>query len=148
MKEKSSLLADHHRLAMVNLAVEDDRRFKASNIEFKLPRPSYTIDTLTWISEKYPDRRFIPILGQDNLHTLHRWKNPEALLDQYTIYMYPRPDSAPGKFDQHPSIRLVNAPLITVSSSFIRQGIKDGHDMRHFVPEKVWKYIEEMNFYR
>jgi len=148
LKEKSTLLADHHRLAMVNLAIEDDRRFKSSNIEFKLPQPSYTIDTLTYLGEKYPARTFIPILGSDNLPTLHKWKNWEALLSQYNIYIYPRPGTPASPHDKHPSLTRVDAPLITVSSSFIRKGIKDGHDMRYFVPEKVWKYIVEMNFYR
>ncbi len=148
LKEKSTLLADHHRLTMVNMAVEDDRRFKSSNIEFKLPKPSYTIDTLTYLSEKFPGKRFIPVLGSDNLPTIHKWKNWEALLSQYTIYIYPRPGSAPSQFDHHASLIRVDAPLITVSSSFIRKGIKEGRDMRYFLPEKVWKYITEMNFYR
>ena len=148
LKEKSSLLPDHHRLAMVNLAIEDDKRFKSSNIEFKLPRPSYTIDTLTYLSEKYPGKQFIPILGSDNLPTLHKWKNWETLLSQYTIYIYPRPGTNPGPHDKHPSLKWVDAPLITVSSSFIRKGISEGRDMKYFLPEKVWKYITEMNFYR
>ena len=148
LKEKSSLLPDHHRLAMVNLAIEDDRRFKSSNIEFKLPRPSYTIDTLTYLSEKYPGKQFIPILGSDNLPTLHKWKNWEALLSQYTIYIYPRPGTEPSPHDKYPSLIRVDAPLITVSSSFIRKGISEGRDMRYFLPEKVWKYIVEMNFYK
>jgi nicotinate-nucleotide adenylyltransferase len=148
LKEKSSLLPDHHRLAMVNLAIEDDRRFKSSNIEFKLPKPSYTIDTLTYLAEKYPGKTFILILGSDNLPTLHKWKNWEALLSQYRLYIYPRPNTITSLFDNHPSLTMVDAPLITVSSSFIRKGIADGHDMRYFLPEKVWKYVEEMNFYR
>jgi len=147
LKEKSSLLPDHHRLSMVNLAIEDDRRFKSSNIEFKLPTPSYTIDTLTYLAEKYPGKTFIPILGSDNLPTLHKWKNWEALLSQYNLYIYPRKNTIPSLFDNHPSLTRVDAPLITVSSSFIRKGIAEGHDMRYFLPEKVWKYIVEMHFY-
>ena len=147
LKEKSSLLADHHRLSMVNLAVEDDIRFKSSNIEFKLPKPSYTIDTLAYLSEKYPGRQFIPILGSDNLPTLHKWKNCEALLSQYKILIYPRPGTSPSPYDNHPSLSWVDAPLITVSSTFIRKGIREGRDMRYFLPEKVWRYIEEMHFY-
>jgi nicotinate-nucleotide adenylyltransferase len=148
LKEKSSLLADHHRLVMVNLAIEDDKRFKSSNIEFKLPKPSYTIDTLTYLSEKFPGKQFIPILGSDNLPTLHRWKNWEALLAQYKILIYPRPGTSPSPYDKHPSLSWVDAPLITISSTFIRKGIREGRDMRYFLPEKVWKYIEEMNFYK
>jgi len=148
LKEKNSLLADHHRLALVNLAVEDDRRFKSNNIEFRLPRPSYTIDTLTYLSEKYPLKEFVLIAGSDSLTTFHKWKNPRSILDQYKIYVYPRPESSHGQFDDHPSVIRTNAPMITISSSFIRQGIKEGKNMRHFLPEKVWRYIDEMNFYR
>jgi nicotinate-nucleotide adenylyltransferase len=148
LKEKSTLLADHHRLAMVNLAIEDDTRFKSSNIEFKLPKPSYTIDTLTYLGEKYPKREFILIAGTDILPSFHKWKNYEELLKQYRFYIYPRPDAGKSRFDGHPSLTYVDAPLITLSSSFIRQGIKEGRDMQHFLPGKVWKYIREMNFYK
>jgi len=148
LKEKSSLLAGHHRLAMVNLAIEDDPRFRPSNIEFKLPQPSYTIDTLTYLSEKFPGKAFALIAGSDNLKSFHKWKNYKELLRQYKVYLYPRPDSGSSSFDKHPSITRVDAPLITISSSFIRHGIHDGRNMRYFLPEKVWKYVEEMNFYR
>jgi nicotinate-nucleotide adenylyltransferase len=147
LKEKSTLLADHHRLAMVNLAVEDDPRFRSSNIEFKLPQPSYTIDTLTYLAEQYPGREFIPIIGSDSIATFRKWKNWEVLLANYRFFVYPRPES-PVPEGAHPSFIPIGAPLITLSSSFIRQGIREGRDMRHFVPEKVWKYIVEMNFYR
>ena len=148
LKEKITLLADHHRLAMVNMAIEEDRRFKSSNIEFKLPQPSYTIDTLTYLSEKYPGKEFVLIAGSDNLPTFHKWKNYEELLRQYQIYLYPRPETTVSQFDQHPAITRVNAPLITISSSFIRKGISDNKNMRYFLPDNVWKYIEEMHFYK
>jgi nicotinate-nucleotide adenylyltransferase len=148
LKDKATLLKDHHRLALVNLAVEDDARFKSSNIEFKLPKPSYTVDTLTYLQEKYPKRQFVPIIGSDNLATFHKWKNWEALTSLYRFYVYPRPGAETSRFDQHPSFQFVDAPLITVSSSFIRQGIKEGKEMRYFLPERVWQYIREMNFYR
>ena len=148
LKEKSTLLADHHRLALVNLALEEDARFRSSGIEFKMPQPSYTIDTLTYLSEKFPGREFVLITGSDNLPTFHKWKNYEVLLSQYKIYLYPRPDTTPSPFDQHPSITRVDAPLITISSSFIRNGIREGKNMRYFLPEKVWRYVEEMHFYR
>lgn len=148
LKEKSSLLADHHRLAMVNLAIGDDPRFRSSKIEFKLPQPSYTIDTLTYLAEKHPGRQFIPIIGSDNISSFKKWKNWEVLLDLHRFYVYPRADSASGAPWNHPSFIPVDAPLITLSSSFIRQGIKAGKDMRYFLPEKVFHYIQEMNFYR
>ena len=148
LKEKSSLLADHHRLFMVNLAIEDDRRFKSSNIEFKLPQPSYTIDTLTYLGEKYPSREFILIAGTDILPSFHKWKNFGELLKQYRFYIYPRPGSGKSEFEGHPSFVNVDAPLISLSSSFIRQGIREERNMQYFLPEKVWKYLLEMNFYR
>ncbi len=147
LKEKSTLLADYHRLTMVNLAIEDDPRFKSSNIEFRLPQPSYTIDTLTYLSEKYPGKEFVLIAGSDNLATFHKWKNHEELLRQYPVYCYPRHDTQPGRFDHHPSVKMVNAPLITISSSFIRKGIAENKNMRYFLPDKIWKYIGEMHFY-
>ena len=133
---------------MVNLAIEDDKRFRSSNIEFKLPQPSYTIDTLTYLSEKHPEREFVLIAGGDSLATFHKWKNPEALLEQYRVYLYPRPGTRPGQFDNHPSVVPVEAPLLTISSSFIRESIRTGRNMSHFLPDKVWKHIQEMNFYK
>lgn len=148
LKEKTTLLPDHHRLAMVNLAIEDDPALKSSNIEFKMPKPSYTIDTLTYLTEKYPEKEFILIAGTDILPTFHKWKNHEELLKQYRFYLYPRPATAAGPFDNHPSFTFVDAPLITLSSSFIRAGIGEGKNMQHFLPERVWKFIREMGFYR
>lgn len=148
LKEKSSLLPDVNRLYMVNVAVEDEPKFKASNIEFHLPQPSYTIDTMTYITEQYPDKEFVLIAGSDTLPTLHKWKNYEQLLDQYSFYIYPRPDVSKSPFDDHPHVSFVNAPLIEVSSSFIREAIKDGKNMQYFLPVKVWDYIEKMGFYR
>jgi len=148
LKEKSTLLEDHHRLAMANIAVEDDPRFRASNIEFHLPKPSYTIDTLTYLREKYPHKEFILIAGSDTLPTLHKWKNYEQLLEQYPFYIYPRPFTEKSPYDHHPHIHFVPAPLIEISSSFIRKGISEGKNMSYFLPDKVWKYIEEMHFYK
>ena len=148
LKEKATLLADHHRLAMVNLAIEEDSRFRSSNIEFKLPLPSFTIDTLAYLAEKFPGKKFVLIAGSDNLPTFHKWKNYEELLRRYHIYLYPRPETGSTPFDNHPSISRVNAPLITLSSSFIRKAIQDGKNMRYFLPDKVWMYIDEMNFYK
>ncbi|MEI6901066.1 MAG: nicotinate (nicotinamide) nucleotide adenylyltransferase [Bacteroidota bacterium] len=148
LKEKSTLLADHHRLAMANIAVEDDPRFRASSIEFHLPQPSYTIDTLTYISEKHPEKEFVLIAGADNLPSFHKWKNHEQILEYYQLYIYPRPLAGSSPFDNHPHIHFTAAPLVEISSSFIRDGIRQGKNMLHFLPEKVWKYIDEMHFYR
>ena len=148
-KEKGSLLADHHRLAMVTIAVENDARFKASNIEFHLPQPSYTIDTLTYLKEKYPEKAFVVIAGADQLPSFHKWKNWETLLEHYEVYVYPRPgfENIPEVFVNHPSIKIVNAPIMEISSSFIRQTIKEGKRVDYLLPEKVYRYVQEMHFY-
>jgi nicotinate-nucleotide adenylyltransferase len=147
LKQKSSLLDERQRLQMVRIAVEESSRLKASDIEFKLPQPSYTINTLTHLKEKYPSTDFALIMGSDNLKTFHKWKNFEEILKQYELYVYPRPGSPENPFLKHASVKMVNAPLIELSSTMIRQAIKDKKDMRYFVPEPVWRYIKEMHFY-
>ncbi len=147
LKEKKSLLADYHRLALVNIAVEDHYRFRATDIEFKMPRPSYSIDTLTWLSEKYADRQFVVICGTDVFPSLHKWKNYNEILNQYQLYVYPRPGFEMGEFEGHPAIRIFKAPLLEISSSFIRKGIKEKKNMAFWMPEKVYEYILEMHFY-
>jgi nicotinate-nucleotide adenylyltransferase len=147
LKDKQSLLPDHHRLALVNIAISEDSRFRVSDIEFKLPRPSYTIDTLTHLQEKYPDRQFVLVGGTDMLPSLHKWKNWEAILEYYRLYLYPRHESDKHELTDHPSITLVNAPRMEISSSFIRESIRQGKNMTWFLPEKVYDYIREMHFY-
>jgi nicotinate-nucleotide adenylyltransferase len=147
LKEKSSLLPDHHRLALVNTAISDDQRFRVSDIEFKLPRPSYTINTLTNLQEKYPDRQFILVGGTDMLTSLHKWKNWESILEYYRLYLYPRHGSDLHELTRHPSVTLVNAPRMEISSSFIRDSIRQGKNMAYFLPDEVYKYICEMHFY-
>jgi nicotinate-nucleotide adenylyltransferase len=147
LKEKRTLLAGHHRYAMVQLAVEDQVRIKASNFEFSLPIPSYTIDTLVRLEEKYPRNEFILIAGTDIFPTFHKWKNHEALLENFNFYVYPRKGSDAGAFAAHPHVRLFPAPLMELSSSFIRQALRKGKDIRYFLPGKVYDYIREMHFY-
>jgi nicotinate-nucleotide adenylyltransferase len=152
-KKKETLLADHHRLYMSQLAVGDNDRLKASDIEFKLPVPSYTIDTLTYLKEKYLKNEFCLVMGADNLFTLHKWKNAGELVSKYPIYVYPRrelkkPSSLLlSQLLLAADIHHVNAPLMEISGTFIRDGIKNGKDMSYFLPEPVWKYIKEMHFY-
>jgi nicotinate-nucleotide adenylyltransferase len=148
LKQKSTLLPDYQRLEIVNRALGEYSRFKASNIEFSLPQPSYTVDTLAYLDEKYPERQFALIMGEDNLESLHKWKNFELLLEQRQLMVYPRPDCNPGAFHSHRNVKLIDAPLIEVSSSFIRKSIKNGKDVRFFMPQKVWEYVDEMNFYK
>jgi nicotinate-nucleotide adenylyltransferase len=153
LKKKESLLADHHRLSMVRLAIGDNDKLKSSDIELKLPIPSYTIDTLTYLGEKYSNNEFCLVMGQDNMITLHKWKNALELVRKCPIYVYPRPDTIKPNsqmLDQllkEADIHEVNAPLMDISGTFIRQGIKEGKDMSYFLPQPVWKYIKEMHFY-
>jgi nicotinate-nucleotide adenylyltransferase len=148
LKQRNQLLDDYQRLHLVNLALRDFPRFKACNIEFKMPKPSYTVDTLAYLDEKFPDRQFVLIMGEDNLETLTKWKNYEQLLEKRQILIYPRPNSKVTEFHHHKNIKQVNAPMMEISSSFIRKAISEGKDIRFFLPEKVWDYVVEMNFYK
>lgn len=147
LKEKKSLLKDHHRLEMVRLAVEGDDRFRVSDIEFKLPTPSYTIDTLSYLGEKYPGHEFQLVMGADQLNTYHKWKNAELIARNYHRLIYPRPEIDPDRMKSVPNATVVEAPLMEISSSFIRQAIKEGKDVRHFVPTPAYTYLREMHFY-
>jgi nicotinate-nucleotide adenylyltransferase len=153
LKKKESLLADHHRLYLVQLAIGENDRLKASDIEFRLPVPSYTIDTLTYLREKYPKNEFCLVMGEDNLYTLHKWKNINELIKKYPLYVYPRPDSVrPSstlleKILSTAQIHSVSAPLMDISGTFVRDGIRARKDMSYFLPPSVWKYIKEMHFY-
>lgn len=148
LKEKSSLLNQNQRLYMVNVAIEDFIKFKSCDIEFNLPQPSYTINTLAHLKEKYPKYDFSLIIGQDNLETFHKWKNYEAILEKHKLFVYPRPNAKASNLDMHPSVVLTQAPILEISSTFIREAIKNKKDIRYFLPEKAWKYIDEMNLYR
>ena len=147
-KKKSSLLDDYQRLEMVHRAVDSDFRFRVSDIEFYLPKPSYTIDTLTYLKEKYPKYQFKILMGSDNIEELNKWKNYKQILDNYGIMVYPRPGFDMSKIELHPNISVTNAPMMDISSSFIRNAIHEGKDVRHYMPPKTWEYIDEMGFYR
>jgi len=148
LKKKETLLADHHRLNMVKIAIEDNPEFRASDIEFKMPQPSYTINTLTYLKEKYPEKDFVLIMGGDNLETIHKWKNYEQILENYSIYIYDRPDTDVSVFKNHENIKFFDAPLMKISSSFIRKALKDKKDVRYFLHEKVYYYIKDMMLYK
>ncbi|MDR0713679.1 MAG: nicotinate-nucleotide adenylyltransferase [Bacteroidales bacterium] len=145
-KHRHSLLPERDRLHLVNLAIEPYPQYKASDIEFKMPKPSYTIDTLVRLSEKYPQHRFSLIMGSDNLESFRKWKNHEAIVAQYHRYIYPRPDSS-GKPENIENATVAGAPQMNISSSFIRSSIAQGKDLPFFMPEKVYQYIREMHFY-
>lgn len=148
LKKKSSLLNEFDRFDMVELALKDDLRIKPSDIEFNLPKPSYTIDTLTYLSEKHPKYNFNLIVGADSLQSFHKWKNYEKILKHYNLYVYPRPNCNIDEFKDHENVNIINAPLMEVSSSFIRKSIKENKDIRYFLPTEVYKYIKKMNFYK
>ncbi|MBU2652080.1 MAG: nicotinate-nucleotide adenylyltransferase [Bacteroidetes bacterium] len=148
LKEKSSLLEGHLRLYMVNLALEDDPLLRATNIEFTMPQPSYTIDTLTWLSEKYPQKQFVLIGGTDIFPTFHKWKNHQEILSQYDLYIYNRPGYDAGEYASYPRIRFFSAPLMEISASFIREAIRQGKDVSYMLPSKVWAHIVDMGFYK
>jgi nicotinate-nucleotide adenylyltransferase len=147
-KTESKLLDNYQRLELVNLAIENDDRFRASDIEFNMPTPSYTIDTLTYLKEKYPERNFALIMGADNLFHFHKWKNYQQIRDEFPIYVYPRPGIKMESCPKFENLHWVNAPNMEISSSFIRNAIKEKKDLRYFLHPDVWKYIDEMNFYR
>jgi nicotinate-nucleotide adenylyltransferase len=146
-KLKSSLLNQRQRWEMVNLAIGDNHRMKASDIEFGLSQPSYTVNTLAYLEEKYPGKEFVLIMGADNLQSFHKWKNYEQILERYQILVYPRPGSTGGELINHPKVQLVDTPLMEISSTFIRQGIKDKKDMRYYLRDSVWEYIKEMHLF-
>ncbi len=147
LKEKKSLLDEHHRMALVKEAIWDNPLFRACDIELSLPRPSFTIHTLTHLQEKYPNKRFSLIMGADNLQNLKKWKNYEQILQYFSLHVYPRPDYDGGEFRNHPSVTWFDAPLMEISSSFIRESISNKKNMKYFLPERVRVYIEEMHFY-
>src|SRR5699024_3688466 len=142
---KKSLLEDHHRYEMVYRAIEDYPKLKPSRIEFKLPQPNYTVNTLAHLEEKYPNHEFALIMGEDNLNGLNKWKNYEVILDNYEIFVYPRvsENHEEVQLADHPKITFVQAPVIEISSSFIRKAIKNGKNMRPLLPTKTWNYIDE-----
>ena len=146
LKSKRSLLPDYHRYEMVYKAIEDDFDMNAIDIEFKMPQPSYTIDTLVRLKEKYPHHHFVVIMGGDSLESIQKWKNYKTLLNEYQIYVYKRPQAAVPE-TIHPHIKLFDAPQMDISASFIRNAVKSGKNIRYFLPAKVWDYIKEMHFY-
>ena len=146
LKQKETLLREYDRLHLINLAIEENKNLKASNIEFKLPKPSYTIDTLTYLKEKYPQHEFALIMGSDNLATINKWKNYELIL-KYPIFVYARRENEKNPYPDKKHIVFLNFPFLDISATFIRENLKKGISMQFFLPEPVWKYITESNLY-
>lgn len=147
-KAKKSLARDRDRLHLVRLAIGDHLHLRASDIEFSLPQPSYTIDTLTHLREKHPEREFVLIMGGDNLATLHKWKNYELILRDYAIYVYQRPNYELGELADHPQVKLFSAPLMQISASYIRKCLQNGYPISYLVPEAVEEYLLNSGIYR
>jgi nicotinate-nucleotide adenylyltransferase len=148
LKLKNTLARDRDRLNMVRIAIEDNPQLKASDIEFKLPIPSYTIDTLAHLEEKYPQHEFALIMGGDNLGSLQKWKNYEKILRGYDIYVYKRPQFDLGEFATHPRVKLFDAPMMDISATYIRQCLVEGKSVQYLVTDGVKKYLEESKIYK
>lgn len=162
LKDKSSLLNDRHRYNLVQEAIYDNHKLKASDVEFRLSKPSYTVSTLTYLQEQFPKHEFSIIMGEDNLRTFHKWYNHEVILEKHKMYVYPRvltlqeehevktiSHELINDYRSHKNVIICEeAPVMKVSSSFIREAIKNGKDVRYLLTEPVYKYIDEMNFYK
>jgi len=147
-KEKNSLLPERQRLHMLNLAIGSDPRLKTCDIEFTLPRPNYTVDTLTYLREKHPDNTFALIMGSDNLAGFHKWKNYQEIIKYHPLMVYPRPGFDKSGMSNTHHAEWVMAPQMDISSSVLRKAIMDGHNMKYYFAEAVWNYIDEMNFFK
>jgi len=146
-KERQNMISENDRLHLVNLAIEDHPPYRSCDIEFNMPKPSYTIDTLLCLTEKYPQEKFAIIMGSDNLELFNEWKKSKDIIANYFRYIYPRPETPPQFLENIPNATVVNAPLMDISSSFIRQAIAEGKDVPFYLHSKVYKHIKEMNFY-
>lgn len=148
-KEKKNLLDNHHRLEMVYRALKKYDKLRESDIEFRLPQPNYTINTLVYLEEKHPNTQFCLIMGEDNLKGFHKWKNYELLLERYPIFVYPRisEGNTLNQIASHPNIKYVQAPIIELSATFIRQEIAQQKNIRPLLDPDVWQYIDQMGFY-
>lgn len=149
-KKKSSLLDNYERFEMVYRATKSYDNLSPNDIEFKLPQPNYTITTLAHLQEKYPKYEFSLIMGEDNLKSFHKWKNYQLILERHAVYVYPRiaEGVVSSQFKNHPKIHRVDAPIIGISSTMIRNGIKAGKNVRPLLTPEVWEYIDDMLFYR
>ncbi len=152
-KQKNTLQDDYQRLHLVRLATEEYSKIKPSDIEFKLPQPNYTVNTLAHLKDNYPQHEFSLIMGEDNLKSLHKWKNHEYILENHDIYIYPRVTEtieleAGSVLQSHPRIHKVDAPIVEISSTFIRENIKNKKNIRPLLSEKVWEYVDHNNFYK
>ena len=146
-KHENALLNEYHRLHLVRLATEDDNRIKASDIEFGLPKPSYTVNTLAYLAEKHPEHEFGIIMGSDSFQNLHKWKNYEVIAKNYAVYVYTRP-GFPVENNKVLQLHLLDAPLLQLSATQLREYIKEGKSVRYMLPDKVLEEIEKGGYYK
>ena len=147
-KKKATLATDYDRLHLVQLAIADNPNLRESKIEFGLPQPSYTVDTLAYLKEQYPDKEFTLIMGSDNIVNFHKWKNYEHILTHHQIYVYERPGSDPEEWRKHPKVSFFDAPLMEISASYIRKCIKEGRSIKYLVTEPVYDYLNGSSLYK
>jgi len=147
-KQKNSLLNEYDRLHLLNLAIEGNEKLKASDIEFKLPKPSYTIDTLTYLKEKHPKDEFSLIMGSDNLENLHKWKNADILFKEYPFFIYNRPGHTDLKNAEKAKVTFLDAPQLQISSTFIRKNIQENKSVKYILAEKVLEELERTGWYK
>ncbi|RYU86886.1 nicotinate-nucleotide adenylyltransferase [Mucilaginibacter terrigena] len=148
LKKYGDLINTYDRLEMAKLATDNATNITVSDVELKLPQPSYTIDTLTHLKEKYPEHEFALIMGSDNLATIHKWKNYKLILRDYQVYVYPRPGYENAEFASHPSVTITMTPLMELSATFIRKSLAEKKNVQYFVPDAVLKFIESKSLYR
>lgn len=147
-KTSAALLNEYHRLALVQLGIDDEPGLKASDIEFRLPKPSYTANTLAYLTEKYPQHEFSIIMGSDSFQNILKWKNPDYILKHHTIYVYKRRGSEIKHIPENGTVKIVDAPLLEISATHIRDNVKNGKSIRFLVPDKVKEEIEKNGYYR
>ncbi|NME67913.1 nicotinate (nicotinamide) nucleotide adenylyltransferase [Flammeovirga aprica] len=147
-KKRGSLLHEFDRLDMVNAAIQDNYKFRASDIEFRMPKPSYTVDTLVYLQEKNPKHSFKVIVGEDNLAGFKKWKNHEIILEDYGLLVYPRPHAKPSDLKDHKNVKMINAPMVDISATYIRSCVKEDKDFRYMVPEGVRTLIQSKGYYK
>jgi nicotinate-nucleotide adenylyltransferase len=147
-KSKASLAKDHDRLHLVNLAIGENVNLIASDIEFNLPKPSYTVDTLAYLKEKYPDYEFVLMMGGDNLGTFHKWKNYETIIKYHKIYVYQRPEYDLGELANHEKVKVFDAPMMNISASYIRKSLREKKSIQYLVPDAVFEYLRDFNLYK
>lgn len=147
LKPSKGLLHEFDRFDMVKAAVADNYKLEVSDVEFHLPKPSYTIDTLTHLREKFPNKEFKVIIGEDNLEIFRKWKNYEQILEHYGLYVYPRPNVTNSELRRHHNVKIIEAPLLDISATYIRNCIKNNKSIRYLVPEAVEQLIKSKQFY-